>query len=114
MVLSSIDKQEEEDCIEECEWDYEDCLGYSYYYEEVVSCYGFSDGKIRVTIDGGQAPFVYLWNTGVTSDTLTNLAEGTYYVTVTDSLNCTGDTSIIVTQPDRLIITNISVTDVRC
>ena len=42
-------------------------------------------------ISGGVAPFTYLWNNGVTTEDLTNIAAGTYTVTVTDANGCTFD-----------------------
>lgn len=38
---------------------------------------------------GGVPPYTFLWSNGSTGDTLTNQPDGTYRVTVTDSLGCT-------------------------
>ncbi len=54
-----------------------------------IDCFGNTTGSIDVTVLGGTAPYSYLWNTNVTTEDLTNLAVGTYTLTVTDSLNCT-------------------------
>ena len=50
-----------------------------------VTCHGGSDGSINVSISGGTSPYSYLWNTGGTTSSLSNLSEGTYQLTVTDA-----------------------------
>ncbi|MEZ5067592.1 MAG: hypothetical protein R2847_03520 [Bacteroidia bacterium] len=37
----------------------------------------------------GTPTYTYLWNTGATTSSITNVAAGTYTVTVTDSKLCT-------------------------
>lgn len=44
----------------------------------------------------GTSPFTYLWSTADTTQTINNLCTGSYIVTVTDSLGCTSDTTIII------------------
>lgn len=45
-------------------------------------------GSLTATATGGQEPYLYVWNTGQTGPTLTDLDGGTYTVTVTDSNGC--------------------------
>ena len=53
-----------------------------------VGCNG-SGGSINLTVVmGGEAPFTYLWNDGVTTEDRTNLSAGEYCVTVTDNDGC--------------------------
>jgi len=47
------------------------------------------DGTATVNADGGNPPYSYLWDTGETTQTITNLAPAIYYVTVTDDNGCT-------------------------
>ncbi len=47
-----------------------------------------ADGSISLTISGGTPPYIYLWNSGATTQNRTNLAAGTYSVTITDSKAC--------------------------
>lgn len=49
-----------------------------------------STGTFSVQAQGGTPPFNYLWNTGATSNSLSNLPEGIYSVTATDAAGCTG------------------------
>jgi hypothetical protein len=49
-----------------------------------------SNGQIDMQVTGGTNPFVYTWTDAVsTTNTATNLAAGTYTLTVTDANNCT-------------------------
>ncbi|MBX7241774.1 MAG: hypothetical protein K1X92_08490, partial [Bacteroidia bacterium] len=45
---------------------------------------GSNSGAINITVNTGQPPFSYLWNTGDTTQDLTGLFSGVYIVTVTD------------------------------
>jgi Zn-dependent metalloprotease len=63
-----------------------------------ISCFGGSDGMINLTLSG-TTPYTIVWDHGPTSQNLTNLAAGTYSVTVTDATNCSATTSITLTQP---------------
>ncbi|MBI2270637.1 MAG: SBBP repeat-containing protein [Bacteroidetes bacterium] len=57
-------------------------------------CPGMSNGFSGVVPLDGTSPYNYLWNTGSTSSIITNLATGTYIVTVTDAVGCSGTTSV--------------------
>lgn len=45
-------------------------------------------GAATVSATGGVGPYTYSWTSGATTDTATNLAEGTYDVTITDFNGC--------------------------
>jgi gliding motility-associated-like protein len=51
-----------------------------------------NNGTATATPSGGTGPYTYSWNTAPVqaTQTATGLAAGTYSVTVTDALNCTG------------------------
>lgn len=49
---------------------------------------GAADGTASVTASGGTVPYVYNWSNGSTNTNLSNLAAGTYTVTVTDANGC--------------------------
>jgi gliding motility-associated-like protein len=46
------------------------------------------EGSILVNINGGTAPFDFLWNDNSTTEDRTGLCEGTYNLTVTDANGC--------------------------
>lgn len=54
------------------------------------TCSGNNNGSIDLSITGGAAPYTYTWNTGATTQDLTNMSAGTYTVTVTDANGCSG------------------------
>lgn len=69
-----------------------------------VSCFGNADGAIFISNTGGSPPFSYIWSNGATTSDITNLAAGTYSITVTDANNCTATISATVTEPPALVI----------
>ena len=75
-----------------------------------VNCRGGSDGTATVTPTGGIAGYTYAWDingTTVTSATASNLAAGTYSVTVTDANGCTQSTFVTVAEPATSVVANI-------
>lgn len=44
-------------------------------------------GSANANVTGGNAPYTYLWNTGATTSSISNLAIGTYAVLVTEQSN---------------------------
>jgi hypothetical protein len=57
---------------------------------------GQSDGKVRVTVGAGNPPYQFVWSNGVTGDSISGLANGSYTVTVTDAFGCTATMSVHV------------------
>lgn len=83
------------------------------------TCYGFNDGSINVTLEGGTAPFNFSWSDGSSGAglfTLENIGEGTYTVTITDGgpLGCTVVDSFYVPGPEFPIATTRFVTNESC
>jgi len=74
-----------------------------------VSCYGFSDGTSTLLISGGTAPYTNNWG----ANDPTSLSAGIYYYSVTDSLNCILNDSIIITEPTQLMVNEL-LTNVSC
>src|SRR5690606_11485561 len=46
------------------------------------SCAGDSNGSITVTVNQGNGNFIYNWDTGETTNSITNLSSGNYTVTI--------------------------------
>ncbi|MDW8273399.1 MAG: gliding motility-associated C-terminal domain-containing protein, partial [Chitinophagales bacterium] len=68
-------------------------------------CVAPNSGSIDAQVSGGQSPYDYLWNNNATSNQLTNLAPGTYIVTVKDANNCTVSGSVTLNSPQPFNIT---------
>ena len=77
------------------------------------SCKNGSDGMISAELRGCRAPFKITWRdstgavvaqdspvTGI--DTLSGLVNGVYTITTTDTMGCTKDTTVKLTEPDRI------------
>lgn len=62
-------------------------------------CYEGNDGRITATIQGGKAPYSYLWSTGQTTPTITGLEAGIYELTVTDANGCVKSNVVEVENP---------------
>jgi large repetitive protein len=79
-----------------------------------VSCYNACDGFAQSTVNGGTAPYNYMWAPGGTAgSSVNNLCAATYTVTVTDANGCTATTSQLIRQPNPLVA-SITNTDVTC
>ena len=79
-----------------------------------VSCFNGNDGDVALIIVGGTTPYTYLWNTGATVNSLSNLLSGTYTCDVTDANGCTIPTiSINVNSPTELFY-SVTTNNVSC
>lgn len=78
-----------------------------------ISCFGEMDGSVTALPTGGAGGYTFLWNTGNTTATIQNLAEGTYTVTVTDSNGCAVTNGTGIIEPNELFF-SFTVVDVIC
>ncbi len=91
---------------------------------------GANNGAITANITNGNPPFNYVWTDGVntirnittssTSDAISNLAPGTYYLSVFDNignagtLSCnSGSIPFVVSAPPPIVV-NITKTNISC
>jgi hypothetical protein len=72
-----------------------------------------ANGSVDLTVTGGTQPYGYNWSNSTTAEDLASVAAGTYSVTVNDNKGCIANTSVTVTQPTAIAITN-TVLDVAC
>lgn len=78
-----------------------------------------SNGILTANASGGTpftsgAPYTYLWNNSQTDSSATGLAAGTYFVTVTDSLNCSFTFSSAISNLNGPVVVVDSIDSVSC
>jgi gliding motility-associated-like protein len=79
-----------------------------------ASCNQAADGTVQVSVSGGVPGYSYSWSpSSATTDTVANLAAGSYSVTVTDANGCTQINSVNVQEPPALSL-NFSAQPVSC
>ncbi|MBA0885574.1 SprB repeat-containing protein, partial [Flavobacterium undicola] len=80
-----------------------------------VSCFGNTNGSVTVAGSNGTSPYTYAKD-GITfgsSGTFSNLAAGSYTITVKDANGCTTTQGVTISQPDALSAT-VAKTNVTC
>lgn len=79
-----------------------------------VSCTGFCDGQIQVSVSGGTAPYLYNWNPlGLTNPIVAGLCAGTYTVRITDANGCNEEMDITIMEPP-LLVQSVSTVNTTC
>jgi len=69
------------------------------------SCFGAADGSVTVNPIGGTPPYTYLWlHNGATSNSLSNLSSGTYFILITDAAGCSRNEEVVINSPNELEI----------
>lgn len=67
-----------------------------------ASCQGSNDGLASVSVSGAVNPVSYIWSNGETTQSVNNLAPGTYSVSILDGNNCPAVLSASVGEPPAL------------
>ena len=77
---------------------------------------GMSNGSTTVIINGGQAPYTYLWNTSPaqTTSTASGIPAGAYIVTVTDANSCATNISMTISGTPGPGAAISGITDATC
>lgn len=74
---------------------------------EEVSCFEARDGRVTLIAEGGSSPYLYALGDSSALQSLAifgNLSGGTYPFTVQDSEGCTFTDSLVVIEPEELMI----------
>lgn len=70
-----------------------------------LTCPDICNGVIVAAGNNGTPPYTYSWtNNAGTSSTASNLCAGIYQVTITDGAGCFDTASMVIHQPDDLVI----------
>lgn len=92
-----------------------DCGNVSLSFDVVEpSCNGSFNGSASVNVNNGSQPITFMWDTGSQEQGIFGIPAGTYMVTVTDGSNCEVSATVIVEEPDALMVNIGSQTDVSC
>lgn len=76
-----------------------------------VNCFGANTGTATVSPSGGTGPYSYTWTPGnLSGASQTTLSAGTYTINVSDAGQCTGSTTLTITQPTAALSAVISAT----
>ena len=82
-----------------------------------IACFGNNTGAINLTASGGVTPYVFNWADVTTTpepEDRSNLAAGTYSVTITDASSCTWSQSFNLTQPAAALAVTATPTNATC
>ncbi len=87
--------------------------------ENATTDQGCQNGEATATVGGGTAPYTYLWSASAgsqTTETATNLPDGTHTVTITDANGCVLIQGVVIDCSNTCdqIVAIDSVTDVLC
>ncbi|MBK9336467.1 MAG: T9SS type A sorting domain-containing protein [Lewinellaceae bacterium] len=67
-----------------------------------ADCNGAATGSIESTVNGGTPGYVFVWSNGSDAEVLTDLAAGTYTVTVADENGCSRIESAGIGEPTAI------------
>ena len=77
------------------------------------TCFGSNTGFATAQSIGGLPPFTYVWSNGGNTQTIQNLAAGTYTVTVTDAFGCSATKNTTLIYQSNLVL-NLTPTNPTC
>ena len=79
-----------------------------------ASCLNAGDGTATAQAMGGTSPYQYQWAATLTTQTIQNLAAGTFTVTVTDANLCTATAIAAIGQPSMSVTATATQTRFAC
>jgi gliding motility-associated-like protein len=110
-----VDVQDRNQCVGSFDFNIEDFPALALRFDSTdASCNGVADGRVRALASGGVVPYQFVWNTGARADSIRNLADGSYTVTVTDSNQCTISGTVVIREPAPVLVNLVSTKDVTC
>ena len=80
-----------------------------------VQCYGLDNGSITASGIGGRPPYQFVWKQGASIETrIDALAPAWYPVNITDAEGCTRTDSVLIEEPEAVLLTTPVATPIRC
>ena len=65
----------------------------------LTSCFDSEDGQVQINVNGGIGTLDYKWSNGAMTPNLTEVAAGTYTITVTDANLCEATKNVTISSP---------------
>ncbi len=78
-----------------------------------VTCNGAANGSATLSVSGGTSPYTYLWSNFASTQNVTNVSGGQYFVIITDANGCIKRDSIVIAEPTGVTLSGV-VTNVSC
>ncbi len=78
-----------------------------------VTCFGGSDGELKINATGGAGSYSYNWSNGAITQNITSIIAGNYTVTVTDQNTCSKSNGYSIIQPPNIQV-NITTQNAGC
>ena len=78
-----------------------------------VSCFSGNDGSADLNVTIGNGPFSFNWSNGYTTEDISALTAGTYWVTISDNTGSSVEYSVVISEPSPIVILQ-SITDATC
>ena len=72
-----------------------------------VACNGQQTGSALLHVTGPKSPYTYVWSTGSTTDSISQVTAGVYNVTITDNNGCVKTDSAIIQQTDPVVLQGV-------
>lgn len=79
-----------------------------------ILCYGYNQGEIDITVEGGTPPYRYNWNNGAISQDIKGVTSGRYSVLITDANNCQEIVTADVEEKPLIIRSIDDVVNILC
>ena len=73
--------------------------------EQTPTCWDSSDGALEIQASGGTGSYTYTWSTGTSGALLTNVTQGAYTVTITDSNGCELEEELTLIGVEEITLT---------
>ena len=75
---------------------------------------GLPNGQMQVVVNGGTAPYQYVWSNGIQLNQISNLLAGNYSVEITDLNNCLVSVIDTIVDPGPPLIDTLSIQNIDC
>ncbi|MCB9186528.1 MAG: PKD domain-containing protein, partial [Flavobacteriales bacterium] len=81
-----------------------------------IACHGNATGEINVLGTGGTSPYTYSVDAGTpqSSGAFNGLSAGSHDIQIVDANSCVFDTTIVLSEPDTLVLGLVNAEDLLC